>query len=51
MKKSLTNRALMICALIPMVVMAQTSVNVPWTGTPGEISALRPKQKGFRLKS
>ena len=34
MKKSLTNRALMICALIPMVVMAQTSVNVPWTGTP-----------------
>jgi len=39
MKKSLTNRILMICALVPMVVMARTYVTVPWTGTPGEMES------------
>ena len=39
MKKSLINRILTVCALIPMVAMAQTTVDVPWTGTPGEMES------------
>ena len=37
MQKSILNRILVACAIIPMVIVAQTSVNVPWTGTPGEM--------------
>ena len=37
MQKSILNRILIACAIIPMVIVAQTSVDVPWTGTPGEM--------------
>ena len=37
MQKSILNRILVACAIVPMVIVAQTSVNVPWTGTPGEM--------------
>ena len=39
MQKSIINRFLIVCAVIPMVLIAQTSVNVPWTGTPGEMES------------
>jgi len=39
MIKSLTNRILTVCALIPMFAMSQTTVDVPWTGTPGEMES------------
>ena len=39
MQKSIINRFLIVCAVIPMVLIAQTSVDVPWTGTPGELES------------
>ena len=39
MQKSIINRFLIVCAVIPMVLIAQTSVDVPWTGTPGEMES------------
>lgn len=37
MQKSILNRSIVAFGLIHMFVVAQTSVNVPWTGTPGEM--------------
>ena len=39
MQKSILNRLLIVCAVVPMVLIAQTTVNVPWTGTPGEMES------------
>ena len=39
MQKSILNRLLIVCAVVPMVLFAQTTVNVPWTGTPGEMES------------
>ena len=39
MQKSILNRFLVVCAVIPMFLIAQTSVDVPWTGTPGEMES------------
>ena len=37
MQKSIINRIVLACVVVPMFIVAQTSVNVPWTGTPGEM--------------
>ena len=39
MQKSILNRILVACAIIPMFLVAQTSVDVPWTGTAGEMES------------
>ena len=37
MQKSIINRIVLAFLVVPMLIVAQTSVNVPWTGTPGEM--------------
>jgi len=39
MQKSILNRILVACAIVPMFLVAQTSVDVPWTGTAGEMES------------
>ena len=37
MQKSIINRIVLACVVVPKFIVAKTSVNVPWTGTPGEM--------------